>query len=85
MKQTAIEWFAEQVEQHVLTFGNIQPNVITKLKNLSKAMEKEQIIMAHCHNRCLNNKTYECSIKAFENSEHYYNETYNKEKLEREL
>ena len=25
----------------------------------------------------LNNKTYECSIKAFENSEQYYNETFN--------
>jgi hypothetical protein len=42
MKQTAVEWFAEKVEQHLLTFGSIQPNVLSKFKQESKEMEKEQ-------------------------------------------
>jgi hypothetical protein len=41
-KQTAVEWYAEQVEQHLLAFGNAQPNVLSKLKKQAKEMEKEQ-------------------------------------------
>ena len=78
MKQTAVEWLQKQLE----CFGNkheLQMSwaTVDKLLEQAKQMEKEQIMMAHCHNRCLNNKTYECSIKAFENSEQYYNETFN--------
>jgi len=40
-KQTAVEWFAEKVEQHLLTFGSIQPSVLSKFKQEAKAMEKE--------------------------------------------
>jgi hypothetical protein len=43
MKQTAVEWFVEQVEQHLLTFGNMQPNVLSKLKGQAKEMERDQI------------------------------------------
>jgi leucyl aminopeptidase (aminopeptidase T) len=42
MKQTAVEWFEEKVEQHLLTFGSIQPNVLSKFKQEAKEMEKEQ-------------------------------------------
>ena len=74
MKQTATEWLFQKLwdePKDKLTWYGI-------LKQ-AKEMEKEQIIMAHCHNRCLNNKTYECGIKAFENSEQYYNETFKSE------
>lgn len=72
-KQTALEWLQVQLNK-ILIDNQIQQT--EHLFEQAKKMEKEQIIMAHCHNRCLNNKTYECSIKAFENSEHYYNETF---------
>ena len=39
--------------------------------------EKDQIIHAHAHHRCVNDKTMECTIKAYENAEQYYNQTYN--------
>ncbi len=42
MKHTAVEWFAEKVEQHLLTFGSIQPNVLSKFKQQAKEMEKDQ-------------------------------------------
>jgi hypothetical protein len=80
MKQTAVEWFAEQVEQHVLTFGNIQPNVITKLKNLSKEMEKQQMEdlwhVAHQAGRFEGKGIAEENWQTFEQ---YYNETFKKE------
>jgi len=38
MKQTAVEWFEEKVEQHLLTFGSIQPNVLSKFKQEAKEM-----------------------------------------------
>jgi len=37
---------------------------------------KGEILFAHAHNRCLQEQTYECSIKAFENAEEYYNKTF---------
>ena len=39
--------------------------------------EKEVIMEAHCHNRCIDNETYECTMEAFKNAEEYYNETFN--------
>ena len=74
MKQTAVEWLIDKLKSQGLLIG--EPDNLVAV-NQAKEMEKEQIMMAHCHNRCLNNKTYECSIKAFENSEQYYNETFN--------
>ena len=74
MKQTAVEWLIDKLKSQGLLIG--EPDNLVAF-NQAKQMEKEQIMMAHCHNRCLNNKTYECSIKAFENSEQYYNETFN--------
>ena len=74
MKQTAVEWLVEQLKERGYA-GEFPPHLLFEQ---AKQMEKEQIMMAHCHHRCLNNKTYECSIKAFENSEQYYNETYKK-------
>ena len=74
MKQTAVEWFAEKIGHNSL-MGSAE---YYEILEQAKAMEKEQIIMSHVHNRCLNNKTYGCTTKAFEDAEQYYNETYTK-------
>jgi hypothetical protein len=41
---TAVEWLAEQIEQYILTFGNLPINVLNKLKKQAKELEKKQII-----------------------------------------
>jgi len=46
MKQTAVEWFEEKLEQYVLTYGNLPLNVLLnvsyKFKQQAKAMEEQQ-------------------------------------------
>jgi ribosomal protein S6 len=69
---TAVEWLAEQIEQYILTFGNLPINVLNKLKKQAKEMEKQQIVDA-CYFGS-QNLPYEIKDK----SEQYYNETFNK-------
>lgn len=88
VQQTAVSYIISQLRQLAfnenthLDMGDVRvtQGLIDELEEQAKQMEKEQIIIAHCHNRCLNDKSYECSIKAFENSEQYYNQTYNQNK-----
>lgn len=78
-QQTAVEWLLENLPKSAkikLTDEGIKEYL--KIREQAKAMEKEQIKQAHYHNRCINNKTYECTKKAIEDAEIYYNETYNK-------
>jgi hypothetical protein len=66
MKQTAVEWLIDQVEDFI---GLIPVDIIEK----AKEMEKEKIYKALCrgHSDCgVFTMTSEC--------EQYYNETYNK-------
>lgn len=42
MKETAVEWLVEQIEQYILTYGNLPFNVLSKLKKQAKASEKKQ-------------------------------------------
>jgi hypothetical protein len=74
MTQTAVEWLAEQVEQHLLTFGNAQANVLSKLKKQAKQIEKEQHADTWLDSR-LEDKgdNYIGKEKSFEQ---YYKETY---------
>jgi hypothetical protein len=80
MKQTAVEWFAEKVEQHLLTFGSIQPNVLYKFKEEAKEMEKQQIIntwseaTAPDHEIGLSDAFY--IINQIQKAEQYYKKTY---------
>jgi hypothetical protein len=69
MKQTAVEWFAEKVEQHLLTFGSIQPNVLSKFKQQAKEMEKQQTF--HDYEKGWN----DCNDLKY-NPMRHYNETY---------
>ncbi|HEY9701607.1 MAG TPA: hypothetical protein V6C58_04135 [Allocoleopsis sp.] len=49
-------------------------------KNELLAKERQQIEDAHSHNRCLNNKTYDCSVKAIRDAKEYYEKKYGGEK-----
>ena len=69
---TTVDWLAEQIEQYILTFGNLPINVLNKLKKQAKEMEKQQIVDA-CYFGS-QNLPYEIKDK----SEQYYNETFNK-------
>ena len=62
MKQTAVEWLINQVEDFI---GLIPVDIIEQ----AKAMEKEQIEDAYDQMRCIGN---------YENGKQYYNETYGK-------
>ena len=66
MKQTAIEWLIEQLENH----NGVTRSGFEKCIQQAKAMEKEQIESAY-------RKGYtESSWGRHSNSEQYYNETY---------
>jgi len=73
-KQTAVEWFAEKVEQHLLTFGSIQPSVLSKFKQEAKAMEKERIEEAWKRGNL------PTSLGRVLTEKDYYNETYGGDK-----
>ena len=76
-RMTATEWFAEQIEQHLLTFGNISLKVLSILKKEAKSIEKEHIAKAWD----AGNHQYFCSKitnEDFDNGEEYYEENYKK-------
>jgi hypothetical protein len=69
MKQTAIEWLIEQLENH----NGVTRSGFEKCIQQAKAMEKEQIENAY-------RKGYtESSWGRHSNSEQYYNETFKSE------
>ena len=71
---TAIDWLKEKLEEH----SSLDLKTFNELCKQAKQMEKEQIKSAHYHNRCIDNQTFDCTMKAFENAELYYNEMYDK-------
>ena len=74
-QQTAVEWLENQLE---VSMGVYFPTKLYKpayeLFEQAKAMEKEQIILAHNHGE------YFSQFRNLddENGKQYYNETYNK-------
>jgi hypothetical protein len=67
MKQTAVEWLAEQLEQHHIKI-DIKNTVVFQQ---AKAMEKEQIIDAYIKGQS------DCEMFTMQSeAEQYYNETY---------
>ena len=64
MKQTAVEWLQEALEQTILTHEQEMQTI--GLFEQAKEMEKEQIIEAHSDGR----------KRQIDNSEQYYNETF---------
>ena len=72
MKQTAVEWLVEQLENH----SGVTRAGFNDVINQAKAMEKEQIMNAY-----LKNHLQGCWMKNTpkEYAEQYYNETFKSE------
>lgn len=71
-RQSSIEWFFEQLE-----FNESVSRY--ELLEQSKELHRQEILLTHIHNRCSQDKTYECTIKAIENAEQYYNDNFKSE------
>ena len=69
MKQTAVEWFVQELT--LPEYGN-NPRVKVAIQK-AKAMEKEQIIDAHIHAQ------FNVVLAKKEFAEQYYNETFKSE------
>lgn len=72
MKQTAVEWLAEQFDNIVELYPS-QTEQINNAIDQAKAMEKEQIIEAH------NSGYSEGIYQSCESGEEYYNENFKSE------
>jgi hypothetical protein len=90
-KQTAVEQFIDQLEQQGECWENVSMGTINisikvddylKLKDKAKEMFKQEVLRSHMHNRCLQDQTYECSMKAFDNAEKYYKDIFETYKSE---
>ena len=70
MKQTAVEWLAEQIEQYSLTHGSLPLNALNKFKKQAQKMMESQL------KECWTNGfSFESEHKNFKD---YYNKTYGK-------
>jgi len=74
-KQTAVNWL---IDEHFGGIENCTPDFRNKIEQANE-MFKQGILLAHLHNRCLQEQTYECSIKAIEDAENYYNDNFKSE------
>ena len=70
MKQTAVEWLVEQLEQHHTSI-DIKNTVVFQQ---AKAMEKEQIIDAYLNDRP--KAGIDKSLKLWDQAEQYYTSTF---------
>ena len=80
MKQTAVEWLLDQLENQVSDDGKqtMSLKVTGFLLEQAKEMEKQQIIDAHINGQSEYDKgAYRKEVE--DNSEYYYNETFNKD------
>jgi hypothetical protein len=83
-QQTAVDWLIEQINNDAYQIAFGQTYVSIELIEQAKAMEKEQIMKAWDRAYAIggangsNDWVYECELT--DNSEYYYNETYNNEK-----
>ena len=76
MKQTAVEWLWEQIDNSI-PFQNIQTSqIFNGLLEQAKEMEKEQIIDAYANGHNDGCRYMDNQNQKFEHAEQYYNETY---------
>ena len=47
MSKNVVDWLSEQIEQYILTHGNLPFNVLLKFRKQSKEIFRQQIIDAH--------------------------------------
>ena len=74
MKQTAVEWLVEQIENYRALTRESAEKVISQ----AKEMEKEQIISAFNNGEFFASDYYHPNNSSVDGSETYYNETYGK-------
>jgi hypothetical protein len=67
--KTAVEWLYKNLKSHFEHDGDLLEVVQFSFEQ-AKEMEKQKIIDAYDHHRCIGN---------FENGEEYYNETFKQE------
>jgi hypothetical protein len=79
MKQTAVEWLQQALEDTILTHEQIMQTV--GLFEQAKEMEQEQMLKTFAESRVI---SFECAVwncegdrKKWESFEEYYNETFN--------
>ena len=75
-QQTAVEWLFERINLFCMFTDGI-PDEWSEALEQAKQMEKEQIINAHTNGQA-EFDTGAFRQKVIDNSEQYYNETYNK-------
>ena len=69
---TSIEWLVEQIEQYILTYGNLPFSVLLKFKKQAKEMHKQEIIDSYKEGH------YHLEYDSF-NPENWYNQTFKKD------
>jgi hypothetical protein len=74
-KISAVDWL---VNEHFGGIDNCTPDFRNKIEKANE-MFKQEVLRSHMHNRCLQDQTYECSIKAIEDAENYYNDNFKSE------
>jgi hypothetical protein len=75
-EQTAVGWLIEQLTKTNEGKNFLEQSYNKKLIKKAEQMYEGQIKSAHYHNRCIDNQTFDCTMKAFENAEQYYNKLY---------
>jgi hypothetical protein len=78
MKQTAVDWL---INEHFGGVENCTPDFRNKIKKANE-MFKQEVLRSHMHDRCLQDQTYECTMKAFDNAERYYKDIFETYKSE---
>jgi len=71
MKQTAVEWLAEQITTVKWKMSDVTDRI--SIIEQAKAMEKEQIIDAYLKDR---RGKFDKALRLIYNAQKYYNETY---------
>jgi hypothetical protein len=75
-KQSSIEWLISEIKRHNDAGYEFNPKHNEEIIEQAKELHKQEIELAHLHNRCLQDQTYECSIKAIDNAEKYYKDIF---------
>jgi hypothetical protein len=74
MKQTAVEWLEEKLDNALSDTDYLTWKLVCEAIKQAKEMEKQQIVNAH-----LLGLIYPLEIEASKQAEQYYNETFKKE------
>ena len=79
-KQTAVEFVIDEIRAQIKEHGRVDAITISALRQMGKAMEKEQMIQSFRKGAVVNEPEYYTWIESAyrKQAEQYYNETYGK-------